>query len=912
MVQQSSPDSTEPIWHSISEKELLSELRTSHKGLAEIEAKSRLEKYGSNEIKDRRSASFWDILMRQFKNIFIYILLGVAVISFFVGEVIDFWVVLSIIAFTAAIGFIQDFRAERSMEALKNMTTKQATVRRNNTSKIIDARDLVPGDVMLLKVGDHVPTDGRVLEVTEFRVDESALTGESSPVSKEVSTLPDGTPLAERFNMIFTGSYVVTGRAVALVVKTGEETEIGKVAQLISGIRDEPTPIQRKLDQMSKRIAVAVILLCAFMFMLGVFKGTPLLSMLLIVAAVSVSGIPESLPAVVTVILAHGVKSMAKKNAIIKKMPAVETLGAATVICSDKTGTLTQNKMTVERIFVGGRHIEVTGEGYNPFGSFISGDVKVNPLKDPDLSKMLEIGILCNNSTLSLVDGEWRLFGMPTEGSLLVLSEKAKITTESVKAKSPRLREIPFDTSRKYMTSVNMTSKRCVVYTKGAPDVILHKCTHILRNNRIHAMDAKGRQELLDITTMYASQGLRTLALAYRNIPRSHLRGDVERNLVFVGIVGMKDPPRPGVQVSIKKCHEAGIKVIMITGDHKVTAKTVAQDLGIFAEGDSVLTGTELDELDEEQFLHYVEKTTVYARVTPHHKLRIVSALQKHGHIVAMTGDGVNDSPALKKADIGVAMGKSGTDVAREAAEMVLSDDDFTTIVKAIEEGRTIYSNIVKFIYYMLTGSIAEVIIIFISVMMGVALPLTALMILFVNLVTGDLPAMGLSLERPREHIMKQKPRPVKEGIINEFMMLRVAEFIPLITLGTISLFLWEIIVKSGTLDKARTMAFATLIFFELFHIFNARSGDKSIFDIGPFSNRYVNIGILGSIVLTLMAIYLPAGQEIFHTVPLHMVEWVAILIMASSVLFFVEVQKVVINMELKEKEKYMIRSMRE
>ncbi|MBN2567082.1 HAD-IC family P-type ATPase [Candidatus Woesearchaeota archaeon] len=903
-------DITKQPWHKYDIHEVIDLLKTRKEGLTDEEVRLRLQDYGKNTFHEKRRVTWLDILFRQFENFLIYILAFAAIVSFFLGEQIDFVVIVIIIAFTAFLGFFQDYRAEKSMEALEQMTTKKAVVVRNGKKCDLDAKEVVPGDIIVLERGQHVAADIRLIEVSDLRIDESPLTGESLTITKETAKMDGEVTLADRKNMAYTGTFIVSGQGRGVVVETGPRTEIGNVAQLISEIKQEKTPIQQKLDLLSKKIGIGVLVICAFMFVLGVIRGTHFLDMLLIVAAVSISGIPEAMPAVVTVILATGVKRMAKKNAIIKKLPAVETLGAATVICTDKTGTLTQNKMTVKKIYTAGKVYDVTGEGYIPKGDFAFDGDKVDPLKVPNLAALIRIGILCNDADIEGEGGEMRILGEPTEGSLLIMGLKAGLLKGNLEERYPRTKELPFDAFRKRMSTVHTHKGAAFVFTKGAPDIVINRCTHMLVNGQEKDLSPGEKHRLLDKSYIFAENGLRVLSFAYRQAKDAKsLRGDIEKDLVFVGFVGMRDVPRPGVHESIAICQQAGIKVVMITGDHKATAKTIGQELNIFKKDDLILTGQDLDGMDDFKFEQVVERVSIYARTTPAHKLRIVNALQKQGHVVAMTGDGVNDAPALKSAEIGVAMGKSGTDVAREAAEMVLADDDFSTIVKAIKEGRTIYSNIKKFIYYVLTGSISEVIIIFVAVMMGVPIPLTALMILFVNLVTGDLPAMGLALERSSDSIMRLRPRSIKENILSEYMMLRISELVPLLTLGTISLFMWEIVVLKGPLPKARTLAFCTIIFFELFHIYNARSDDKSIFDVGIFSNQYVNYGILASVGLLILTVYTSFGNVVFGTVPLTMYEWFAVVVMASSSLFIVEIQKIVVGLEIKEREKYEVRA---
>ncbi|MBN2423146.1 cation-translocating P-type ATPase [Candidatus Woesearchaeota archaeon] len=878
-------------------------LLTDINGLSQIEAQQRLKKYGLNQLVEKNKISVFQIFLRQFRNFMIYILLFAGVISYFVGERIEFIVISVIVFFIAALGFVQEFRAEKAMEALKHLTSKKAKVIREGKEIEISAFEVVPGDILFLEEGDHIPADARLVETNDFQVDESSLSGESIPIYKLAKTLSKDVALTDKKNMVFTGTFVTKGNAKAVVVETGMNTEIGHIAKLIQDIKHDKSPLQEKFDRLSKKIGIFVIMLCAIMFVIGYLQKKPIFALLITIAAVAVSGIPESLPAVVTVTLANGIKKMAKDNAVVKKMYAVETLGCTSVICTDKTGTLTKNEMSIEVIYANDKLFEVTGRGYIPVGRLIHNNKVVDPKRSKEVSTLINIGVLCNNASLSEEDGKWTLNGDPTEGSLIVLGHKTGFIKHSIEKKYPKLKEFPFDSMRKCMSTIHKHDNAQVAYVKGAPEVIIEQCKFIMQNGKVKKLSDSEKKQLIRTSHMLADRALRILALSYKPIKgtKYYRQQDIERDLVFVGIVGMRDPLREGVKEAIALCEKAGIKVVMITGDHEITARTVAKEIGIYKEHHHILTGNELNKLSEYRFSHLVEHVTVYARVSPEHKIRIVKALQEKGHVVAMTGDGVNDAPALKKADIGIAMGIGGTDVAKESADMILLDDHFATIVDAVKHGRTIFENIKKFVYYLLTGNLSEVILIFVSLVLGMNLPLTGLMILFVNLVTSELPALGLSTEPAFDSIMEQKPRDKKEFILDDYLMLKIAQLIPLIVLGTVTLFTWELAFKHQTLEKARTVALATIIFFELFHVFNAKAFKRSIFDSKPFANSSLNVTFLLSAFLTLIVIYTSIGEKVFHTIALTIPEICTVLLMASSLLVYVEIQETIIQTEIKE-----------
>lgn len=892
------------VWWSKSISDVFKKLDSSEKGLSSREVARRTATYGFNEVEERKKTTVLDILLLQFKSFVVWVLGFAALLSFIVGHKIEVVVILLILVFIILISFFEEYKASKDIESLLKLTPKRATVLRDNKLKEIDSRDVTVGDILVLRRGDIVAADARLIEANELKLDESTLTGESVPVNKKMGEVSKNADLSQQINMVFASTSVVNGDGLAIVVEIGESTEIGKISSMIKGIKEEVTPLQRRLDKLTEQISIGAILLALFIFVLGILRGNEWGTMLIFSMAILVSAIPESLPTVVAVTLAAGVKKMAHKNAVIKRMPAVETLGTCTVICSDKTGTLTQNKMVIENIFTADSEVCITGQGYNPKGIFLKEDIRIDPKKHKTLSKIFEIGILCNNSDIKRERGRWVVEGEATEGALVVLARKAGITREAYHKKFPRKKEHPFDPVRKCMSVVHFVKDRHMVYSKGAPELLLNKAKYYLHEGEIRKINKSVISTFLKKNKEYALRGLRVIGLAFKEHSGSFELKDVESSLVFVGLVSIRDPPEPSAKESIKKCKEAGTKVVMITGDNELTARAIAEELGIYAVRDMVLTGKQLDRMSDKEFEKIVDYVTVYARVAPKHKLRIVKTLQSKGHIVAMTGDGVNDAPALKKADIGVAMGRSGTEVAKESAEMILKDDNFTTIVNAIEQGRTIYANIRKFIYYLLVGNFSEVILVLVAVIAGVNLPLTALMILFLNLVTSDIPALGISAEKPSEKIMRQKPRNPKEGILSDYLLLKISELVPLVVLGTLALYMWELIVNKSPIPKAQTVAFATIIFFELFHAFNSRSWDESLFTRKFFSNIYIIGGVLLSALLTLTVIYWPPMQAIFGTVSLALKDWILVLLVSFSIIFFLEIQKTLIASEIEERKK--------
>lgn len=893
------------------------ELRTSVKGLSPEDAEKRLEEYGKNELKEKEKVSVFRLFLSQFKSILILILVIAAIVSALLGEAIDAAVILFTVFLAGILGFVQEYRAEKAIELLKSLTSPEATVVRNGSEKKIPSTYLVPGDIILLQTGDRIPADARIIEEFNLKVDESSLTGESVPVQKVIDALPAGTSEADRNNMVYAGTAVAYGRGKAVITATGMKTSFGELAGLLGTIERSRTPLQESLDKFGRWIGGATIVIVAFVAVLGVFLGFPPLDMFLWGVALAVAAIPEALPAVVTVGLGLGVRRMVKRHALVRKLPSVETLGATNVICSDKTGTLTQNKMTVERIYVDRQILRVTGGGYDPDGKFLKGD---SEKEDPEVSGddmhlrvLLFSAALCNDSNLYKEEDGWKIRGDPTEAALVVAAAKAGFEKSELDSKYPRLAEIPFSSESKRMTTFNklddfpgdVLDSELVAFSKGAPEVILGSCTKIFLDGEIKTLTHGQKQEILEEVKELADQALRVMAFSFRPFeegfsPEKISSGKIpveraEEDMVFSGLTGMRDPPREEVKAAIRTCEDAGIKTVMITGDHKVTAAAIARELGILKENDLTLTGSELDSLEEKEFEDRVERVSVYARVYPAHKLRVVEALKKKGYVVAMTGDGVNDAPALKAADMGIAMGITGTDVSKEASSMILTDDNFASIVSAVEEGRNIFKNIRNFITYGLTCHIGEVLIVLIAILGWQILPLMAVQILWINLITDGLPPMALSVEPPDRGLMRQKPRNVEEGLITRREITAGLGIGTLVTLQALIVLVWSL--ESGfSLSKLQTMVFTLVVFSEMFNAFNWRSDRYSVFSLGLFTNKALIYAVLTTVVLQLMVIYVPFLQLAFSTVPLSLPEWGIILALASTTLISMEIVKHINN----------------
>lgn len=893
------------------------ELGTSGAGLSSEEAEKRLEKYGENQLKEKEKVSVLRLFLSQFKSILIFILIIASIISALLGEAIDAVVIIFTVFLAGTLSFVQEYRAEKAIELLKSLTAPEALVIRNGAEKKIPSQKLVPGDIILLQTGDRTPADARIIKEFNLKIDESSLTGESVPVQKSIETLPSETPEADRKNMAYTGTVVAYGRGVAVVTATGMNTAFGELAGLLGTIERSRTPLQESLDKFGRWIGIATLIIVAFVAILGVFYGFPLLDMFLWGVALAVAAIPEALPAVVTVGLGLGVRRMVKRHALVRKLPSVETLGATDVICSDKTGTLTQNKMTVERIYTNEHILKVTGKGYSPEGEFFQGEKKIS-VDDVHLRTLLLGSALCNDSGLFEEDGRWEIKGDPTEAALVVAAAKAGLQKDDLDQKYPRLGEIPFSSERKRMTTFNKLDAGSdlfpdgglVAFSKGAPEVILSSCTKILLEGEMRPLSPELRHEIPEQVREMADQALRVMALSFlplneENSPENLSSGkftadEIEKDMIFSGLTGMRDPPREEVKIAIRTCEDAGIKTVMITGDHKITASAIARELGILKESDLTLTGTELDALEDGEFEERVEKVSVYARVYPIHKLRVVQALQNKGYVVAMTGDGVNDAPALKAADMGIAMGITGTDVSKEASSMILTDDNFASIVAAVEEGRNIFKNIRNFITYGLSAHIGEVLIVLISILGWQILPLLAVQILWINLITDGLPPMALSVEPPDSGLMKQKPRNVEVGLVTRREIAAGLGIGGLIALQALTVLIWAL-DKGFPLEKLQTMVFALVVFSEMFNAFNWRSDRYSIFSLGFFTNRALIYAVLITVVLQLMVIYVPFFQKAFRTVPLSLFEWGVILALASTTLISMEFVKYISRKKLQK-----------
>lgn len=867
-------------------------LETGQRGLSNSDAAGRISRYGYNITQVKDGVHPLRILLGQLNSPLIWILIFAAFVSFFVGEPVDAIVIGIVLVINTIIGFAQEYKAEKSIEALKRLDSQKAIVIRDGIEREIDAAYIVPGDIIMVRTGDKVPADARLIEAINLQVQESMLTGESVPVKKNLSVYNKDLEIGDRKNMLYSGTIITDGRAKAVVTETGMKTEKGKIAHMIQETEADPTPLQKQLKYLGKWIAILTLVICAVVFAAGIIRGGPLVNVsamamkfFMISVSLAVAAIPEGLPAVVTIALAIGVKKMVKKKVLIRKLHSVETLGCTTVICTDKTGTLTLNEMTVEKVFVDDEVIDVSGSGYEPKGSF--------SMNTRTLPMLLKIGALNNDAELVEKEGEYEIIGDPTEGALIVSAAKAGLDKEMLETKNKRVDEIQFSAERKMMTTIHEFNNKMYAYSKGAPDVLLERCRYIEVKGSIREMTEHDRIKALKISNHFAGQALRVLGFAYKEIKHDKRRENYEKGLVFVGLQAMMDPVRDEAKDSIEKCKRAGIKVVMITGDFEATASAIARQLGITGR---IVTGKEIDRIN---LKNEVMEIGVYARVNPEHKLKIIEAFKERGQIVAMTGDGINDAPALKKSDIGIAMGIKGTDVAKEASDMILLDDNFTSIVNAVEEGRTIYDNIRKFVDYLLSSNIGEVLVIFLAVMFGLPLPLIAVQILWINLVTDGLPALALGVDPASPNIMDRKPRKPKSRILD----LRKGSYIffigLVITIGTLGLF--EHYDPSANMMYAQTIAFSALMFFQMFNVFNCRSEYKSFFGKGMLSNKWLIGAIMMSVLLQLAVIYTPLSVY-FRTVPIALVDWAWIVIVSSSVLWAGELVKLLKRMLVRER----------
>jgi Ca2+-transporting ATPase len=885
-------------WHALTADKTLERLSSGREGLSSEEAAQRLSEYGPNQLEEFYKPSKLRVFLRQFENYLIIVLIFAAGVSWIAGETTNAYAILGIIFFISLIGFFQEYRAERAMEALREMVAPEANVLRSGRMTRIPVRDLVPGDVVYLEAGDKVPADGRVIEETSLQVVESSITGESVPEDKSRAALAEETPLADRTDMVYMGTIVVYGNGRAAITATGMDTELGRISGLVQRRPEEP-PIKIKFQRLAKQLAVVVLAACAIIFAVEVNRGAPVLDTLIIAAALAVAAIPTALPFITTITLAYGTQIMAGKNAIIRRLPAVETLGSTTVICTDKTGTLTRGEMMVRRIWTG-REVEVTGTGYDPAGTFRLEGEDLNPSKDRHLSDLLVAGALCNNSRLEEGADGWNVIGDPTEGALIVAASKAGVLEYVEGWYLGEVVEFPFDSEMRRMTTVHRSTDGLTVSMKGAPETVLAFSGRIMKDGSEEPIGPEDRLRASKASDEMASWGLRVLALAGKEMaPGEPLdREAVELDLTFLGLVGMIDPPREEAKEAIAVCRTAGIRPVMITGDHKLTASAIGRELGILNEGGRVLEGTELEEMTARELDDVIEEVSIFSRTTAEQKVRIVEALRRKGHIVAMTGDGVNDGPALRTADIGIAMGKTGTEVSKEASDMVVADDNFATIVAAVEEGRRIYSNIRKASSYLLSCNFAEVMTIFIGVMLGLPVPLIALQILWINIVTDEFPAIGLAVEPPHSDLMKDEPRDPAEPILTRGLFLYTLGISTVIFIGTLGLYANAL--RGGvTIEEARTTVFASLVIFEMYNAYNSRSLQTSFFKMDPRTNGKLILGLAASLGGLLVAIYHPFMQRLFETAPLGGESWAAIVVTASAVVLAAEIFK---RMELAEK----------
>lgn len=900
----------ENAFHALELREVFERLKTSARGLSSREAERRLKEYGPNELEEEEKISALTLVIDQLRSPLILVLVAAMLISLSIGEIVDTAVIGVVIAFNTAIGFTQEFRAEKALQALKRLAAPEADVIRDCPEEggcvgmRVKAREIVPGDVILLEAGDRVPADARIFEAFNLEIDESMLTGESIPVVKTVEKLEKDLPVAERRNIAFAGTIVTRGRGKAVVFATGMRTEIGKIARLIRETERVETPIQRRTSDLSKKLGFLALASSSLMVVIGLLRGFEFFEMFLFALASAVSAIPEGLPAVMTITLAVGVNRMAKRNAIIRKLQAVDTLGSVTAICTDKTGTLTTNQMTVQEVFVAGRTVRVTGSGFTPEGQFMLEDKPVDPLGFEPLKLLLQAGALCNDARLIKheVDGalRWEIHGDPTEGALVVAAAKAGMGKEELEELYPRVDEIPFDPGERYMATFHRApSGGVTVFAKGAPKTILEMCSEYLENGEKKKLSEEKKDEILGVARSMAGRALRVLAVAYREMDDGKLKEfkasiRVKPSMVFIGLVGMIDPPRPEAKTAVQLCQRAGIKVVMITGDHRLTAQAIASELGILKPGLKVLTGVELDQMSDEELDAVVEDVAVFARVSPLHKHRIVQALRRRGHVVAMTGDGVNDAPALKTAEVGVAMGITGTDVTKETADMVLTDDNFASIVNAVEEGRVVFENIRKVVKFLVSTNLGEIVTIFAALFLLPDAPIlfTPVQILWVNLVTDGLLDVTLAMEPKEEDVMDQPPRKPDEKIINRDILLNTLYVSTFMAIGTLWLFKTE--WMNGDLTRARTIGFTVISMFQVFNALNCRSRTKSIFKIGFFTNKYLFAAIVSSVSLQVLATILPFFQVALQTKPLTVWDWVIIILVSGTVFIADEMRKLV------------------
>jgi Ca2+-transporting ATPase len=872
------------MYHSKSIEVLATELSVdSSKGLSSGEAAKRLQEHGNNILTSKKKIYPWKIFFRQFKNIIVILLVVAAGISFFLGEGVEAIAVLTVILLNALFGFFTEFRAEKSVEALKQMIAKTAKVIRDGTLSEIAAELVVPGDILFLEEGDRVNADARLFKADNLSANEAMLTGESEPVIKNTKIIKvEHVPLAERKNMVFMGTTITHGNGTAMVTGTGSHTEMGKISDLLQETVEEKTPLEVKLDKLGHSLIGITFIVTAIIAIIGIITGRPIIEMLKIGIALAIAAVPEGLPAVATITLAIGMKRMVRRNALVKSLPAVETLGSTTVICTDKTGTITENQMTALSISLPGKSYSITGTGYKPEGEFRLDERIVQPGDDPDLMELLTGSLLCSNAVISEEGDDYSLIGDPTEGALVAAAMKAGLDRKKLEEEGWKREELlPFDSETKYMAvsyfSPYLPSEDTRLFLKGAPDVVIEMCSAV-QTESVPLTDEK-KKELTNINRALAGEGLRVLALAAKTAPAAgEIKEQIREDMLFIGFIGITDPPRQDVKSSIKEANRAGIRIVMITGDQQDTARAIAAKVGIAGADGSVISGAQLDEMNPVRLKTEVENTTVFARVSPKNKLDIVDAFNRNNEVTAMTGDGVNDAPALKKADIGVAMGKRGTFVAREAADMVLLDDRFSTIIEAVKQGRVIFDNIQKFIHYLFSCNLSEILFIFISILLRIPPPLVAIQILWLNLVTDVFPALSLAWEPSERDVMGQPPRDPDEALLSNRFKLKIGLHGLAITAGPLFAYLYSL--QTGFLEtESRTIAFMSLALIQLFHVFNARKENGLGFDKSMFKNRFLWGAFFLTIALQLLAVYTPLLRTVLKTAFVSVDMWMIILL---------------------------------
>jgi Ca2+-transporting ATPase len=908
-------------WHAMSPEETLRELGVDENGLSQTEAQKRLMQHGPNELQKEKRSSPIKMFFEQFTDILIIILLIATALSVAIGEIIDAIVIVAIVLATAILGFVEEFRSEKAVEALKKMTAPTAVVLREGKEEKIPASEIVPGDIMLLYTGDKVPADARLLTSFNLKLDEASLTGESSPVNKNVESCAPEIQLSDRQDMVFTGTVVVYGRGKAVATSTGMDTEFGKIAKMVQMTGEEVTPLEKRTQSIGKWIGILCIAICLGVGAIGIVEGRNLVDMILWGISLAVAAVPEALPAIVTGALAVGMYRMARVNTIVKKLPAVETLGCTSVICSDKTGTMTRGEMTVQRIYVNGKALKVSGIGYEPEGEFLFEDQRIDP-RTEELSTLLTAATLCNDAKLEkdTATERWAIKGDPTEGALIVAAAKGGLWKEELEKQLPRVAELPFSSETKRMTTLHVASGKRIAYMKGAPEIVLSKCTKVLSNGGVLKLAEKDQSEILKVNEAMARQALRNLGFAYRELPETVNTCDekIEKDFTFLGIIGMIDPPREEVKDAIFTCKKAGINVVMVTGDHRLTAVAVARELNLLGEEEEqgkVLTGEELEKLSDQQLAGVVQNIVIYARVLPEHKTRIVKAWKAKGQVVAMTGDGVNDAPALKMADIGVSMGITGTEVTKEAGDMVLTDDNFASIVKAAREGREIYDNIKKYLTYLMRCNVMEILVMFIAVISvpflarmnpsasdaatigSATIALTAAQLLWVNLTTDGLPAIALGIDPGDPDIMERKPRDPNESVftreVKAYLSLTPILMTALLLFGYFYYQPWlpptrDVVtgkILYNPLLEARTQLLTSMILMELANAISARSLRYPVWRVGAFKNKFLWYAVVSSFILQLLVLYTPGVNAAFDVAAPEPLDW-AFAILFTAITF--------------------------